>query len=79
MIPMLIYAAIMLVVSYAMTSYMMSKMDKPTTTAGELDVPTAEEGGTVPVCFGENIVKSSNVIWYGDAGTKAIKSKGGKK
>lgn len=76
---MLIYAVIMLVVSYAVSSYMISRMDKPVTTAGELDVPTAEEGGNVPVCFGENVVKSSNVIWYGDAGTKAIKSKGGKK
>ena len=76
---MLIYAVIMLAMSYAVSSYMISKMDTQVTTAGELDVPTAEEGGNVPVCFGETIISSSNVIWYGDAGVKPIKSKGGKK
>lgn len=74
---MFIYAMIMLVVSYAVTMSMMPKPEKPV--AGQLDVPTAEPGGVVPVCFGENILKQSNVIWYGNASTTEIKSKGGKK
>lgn len=72
-----IYAIVMLVVSYAITLSMMPKPEKPI--AGQLDVPTAEIGGNIPVCFGENVMKQSNVIWYGDPGTSPIKAKGGKK
>lgn len=73
----LVVAIIMAAVSYAITLAMMPKPEKPI--AGQLDVPVAKEGENVPVCFGENVVKQSNVIWYGDAGTSPIKTKGGKK
>lgn len=66
-----------LIVSYALTASMQPKAQKPV--AGQLDVPTATEGSTIPVCFGTNLAMQSNVTWYGNAGTKAIKSKGGKK
>lgn len=72
-----IYAVVMLVASYAITLSMQQKPERPV--AGQLDVPTAKEGGNIPVCFGRNIVKQSNVIWYGDPSTSEIKSKGGKK
>lgn len=73
----LVVALVMLVVSYAVAIIMQPKPKKPV--AGQLDVPTAEQGGNVPVCFGENVIKQSNVIWYGDPGTMPIKTKGGKK
>lgn len=73
----LVYAVVMLVVGYAITIAMQKAPEKPV--AGQLDVPTAEQGGNVPVCFGENIVKQSNVVWYGDPSVTEIKSKGGKK
>lgn len=73
----LAWMVVMMVVSYAISQSMQPKPQKPV--AGQLDVPTAEEGGSIPVCFGTNVCKQSNIIWYGDAGTKAIKSKGGKK
>lgn len=72
-----VVALVMLVVSYAITIAMTPKPEKPV--AGQLDVPTAEAGGNVPVCFGENILKQSNVIWYGNPSATPIKSKGGKK
>lgn len=29
-------------------------------------IPTAEPGRPIPVVFGECMVQSSNVVWYGD-------------
>ena len=45
----------------------------------DVDAPTAEEGRPIPVVFGTVLVKSANVVWYGDLRTTPIKSKGGKK
>mgnify|MGYP001769701133 FL=1 len=45
----------------------------------DFDAPTADEGRPVPVVFGTVLVKSANVVWYGDLRTTPIKSKGGKK
>jgi hypothetical protein len=44
----------------------------------EIDVPTATQGRAIPKVFGRRIVKSPNIIWYGDLGYKAIKQSGGK-
>ena len=46
---------------------------------GNMDVPTAEAGKTIPVVFGTMLIKDSNVIDYFDAKTVAIKSGGGGK
>lgn len=45
----------------------------------DLQVPTAEEGGEIPVLFGTRDLRSPNVVWYGDLRTVAIRKKGGKK
>ncbi|MBU6952756.1 hypothetical protein KP814_32075 [Hahella sp. HN01] len=45
----------------------------------DLDAPTADEGRPIPVVFGTVLVRSANVVWYGDLRTTPIKSKGGKK
>lgn len=45
----------------------------------DFEAPTAEVGRPVPVVFGTVLVKSPNVVWYGDLGSKPIKAKGGKK
>ena len=45
----------------------------------DVDAPPADEGRPVPVVFGTVLVKSANVVWYGDLRTTPIKSKGGKK
>jgi hypothetical protein len=51
----------------------------PSAELKDIDAPTADEGRPVPVVFGTVLVKSANVVWYGDLRTTPIKSKGGKK
>lgn len=46
---------------------------------GDLDVPTANEGSSIPVIFGRRHIKSPNVVWYGHLRTTAIKTSSGKK
>jgi len=45
---------------------------------GDIDVPTADGGRPIPVCFGTNLVTGPNVVWYGDLGYKKVKTKSGK-
>ena len=45
----------------------------------DFEAPTADEGRPVPVVFGSVLVRSANVVWYGDLRTTPIRSKGGKK
>ena len=47
-------------------------------TAGDLQVTTAEEGKTIPVVFG-TCWRGHNVVQYGDITSNAVKAKGGKK
>jgi len=44
----------------------------------DLQIPTAEPGRPIPVVFGTVIVKSSNVVWYGNLGYSKVKTKSGK-
>lgn len=46
---------------------------------GDIKVPQAKEGGSIPVLFGTRDIEAPNVVWYGDLKTVAVKSKGGKK
>ena len=62
-------------------SYSMAPMPQAAPPAGfnELKVPTAEEGGEIPVLFGTRDLLAPNVVWYGDFSSTAIRKKGGKK
>lgn len=64
------------VVSYALIPR--PKNNKPAPIS-DINVPTAEEGRSIPVLFGTRDIKGANVVWYGHLRTVAIKSKGGKK
>jgi hypothetical protein len=60
-------------------SYALAPRPKiPTPTAGTLDVPSPRLGSPVGVIFGECWIEDASVSYYGNASTKAIKSKGGK-
>lgn len=75
----LIYAVISAVISYGISALTANTQKPKGAEAGQLDIATADEGATIPVCFGENIIKQSNIVWYGDSSTVAIKvSSGGK-
>jgi hypothetical protein len=68
------YFVVVLVVSYSM----MPK-DQPDLPIGQIKAPTADEGRDIGVLFGTREITGPNVVWAGDFGTQAIKSKGGKK
>jgi len=44
----------------------------------EIDIPSADEGKPIPVVFGTMVVKSPNVVWYGDISYEPVKVSGGK-
>lgn len=44
----------------------------------DFDMPTAEPGRPIPVVFGTYVVKSPNVVWYGDLMSEPVMSDGGK-
>ena len=63
------------VIAYALRP----KPQGTTQSPGTLEVPTAEEGKTIPVLFGTRDISSANCVWYGDLKTEAIKAEVGKK
>lgn len=67
------------VVSLAISVIFQPKMRQQGPTAGQVEAPTAEEGRAIPVLFGTRDIDQSNVVWFGDLKTVAIKKKGGKK
>lgn len=74
------YALVMMIASYAISYYTARKSKGNEAQVGNMEVPTAEAGKTIPVIFGTILVKDANVIDYFDAKTEEIKSgKGGKK
>lgn len=73
----LLVSLVMMVISSALQAAAAPKAQAQEPEAGKLDVPTAEEGGAIPVVFGTCIIKTSNVVWYGDAKTTPIKQSAG--
>ena len=71
----LVIAVVIAVVALALTPK--TPEPKPPSLS-EIDIPTAEEGRPIPKVFGTHVVKSPNIVWYGDLGYKAVKTKGGK-
>lgn len=75
------WAAIAVLVISVLVQYALQPKT-PQPQAAELKdfyAPTADEGRPVPVVFGTVLVRSANVVWYGDLRTTPIRSKGGKK
>lgn len=75
----LLYALVMMVISYAIQMILMPRPENNDAVVGDMDIPTAEDGKTIPVVFGTILLKDSNIIDYFDAQAEAIKSDGGKK
>lgn len=69
--------AVVFIVAFAVAYATMPKPKGPE--LGTVESPTAEEGRSIPVLFGTRVIKSVNVVWYGDIRTEAIRKKGGKK
>ena len=68
------------VVAILLSAYLAPKPQNPKPGGlGDLKVPTASEGKSIPVLFGTRDISDPNVVWYGDLKTVAVKAKGGKK
>ena len=71
----LIIAAVLVILAYALTP----RPAEPKPQAmDEVDAPTAEEGKPIPKVYGTYVVKSPNIVWYGDLGYQAVRTKSGK-
>ena len=75
----LLFALVMMVISNAIQMILMPRPENNDAVVGDMDIPTAEDGKTIPVVFGTILLKDSNIIDYFDAQAEAIKSGGGKK
>ncbi|GAB6191158.1 hypothetical protein [Desulfocastanea catecholica] len=67
------------VASLAISCLTRPKPENSNPSAGEIEVPTAEEGSVIPVLFGTRNLEGMNVVWYGDVRVVPIKKSGGKK
>lgn len=56
-------------------AYSMRPKTQSTKPSGLEDIttPTAEDGREIPVLFGTRIIEGSNLVWYGDLKTEAIR------
>jgi len=71
----LIIFIISLVVCYAMAP----KATQPAPASlSDMDIPTAEPGRCIPVVFGTRLLKSPNIVWYGDLRYSPVETSSGK-
>ena len=68
----LVYAAIVVVLAFALQPK--TPGAKPAN-LNEISVPTAKQGKPIPKVFGQRIVQSPNIVWYGDMGYNKVKGK----
>lgn len=61
---------VMMVLSYALQP---RPKAPPSAGLGDVQAPTAEVGRPIPVIFGTVLLRGSNVLWYGDLSSTAIK------
>ena len=47
-------------------------------TLEDFDVPMVNQGSSIPVIFGTFLIKSANVVWYGDLKTTKVRTNAGK-
>lgn len=75
------FVPVLISLGLAVISYLLQPKPPGVKASGlsDFDIPSAEEGREIPVLFGTREITGSNVVWYGDLRTKAIRKKGGKK
>jgi len=66
----IVYAVVMMVISEIIRSA--TEKAPENAAPGKMDVPTAENGGTISVLFGTDVIEDMNVVWYGDSATAPI-------
>lgn len=66
-------AVVGMAVSYLLTPRLSGP--KATSRPQEMGDPTAEAGKPVPVVFGEMLIDSPNILWFGEKATRSRKVK----
>lgn len=77
----MVYVQIILLIVSLIVSYALRPkpvIPKPAAIE-DFDIPMAELGRAIPVVFGQVLVKSPSVMWYGDLRSTPIQKSGGKK
>ena len=73
------FAAIVVALVMAVVGELLRPKVKPNnakaSSLDDFDIPTAEEGRSLQIFAGKVKIDGSNVVWYGDLSTKAIKKK----
>lgn len=72
------YLIIFIVMTAAATALAPKAAEPMPASLTDFNMPTAEPGRPIPVVFGTVLVKSPNVVWYGDLAARPIKTDGGK-
>lgn len=69
-----------MIVSALLSAALAPKPPKPKPAAlADFDVPLSEQGRSISVVFGEELIEDPNVLWYGDLASKPVKKKAKKK
>lgn len=77
---MFVYAIVMMVISYTISSLMAPKPTKPSPQSLEDgDIPRMEEGTAQTVIFGDVWISDWYILWWGNQRSREIKSKSGGK
>ena len=69
----IIYAVIVVILAFALQPK--TPGTKPASLS-DIDVPTAKQGKPIPKVFGQRILQSPNIVWYGDLGYNKVRGKG---
>ena len=76
----MVYAAIVIAVVSLIVAFTMQPKtpEQKPPSLDDLEIATAEEGKSIPKVYGTYVLKSPNIVYYGDLGYKEVKSGGGK-
>jgi len=70
---------IQLTISLILSAVFAPDIDTPEAASlEEFDVPRLNQGKSLPVIFGTFLIKSANVLWYGDLKTEEVITNAGK-
>ena len=59
----IVLIAVIIYCAYAMSA---DAPDAVPDSLRDVQAPTAEQGRAIPVAFGTVLIKSANIVWYGD-------------
>ena len=71
----LVFSVIVVILAFALQP---SPPKQKVPSLSDLNIPTVGQGKPIPKVFGQRIVQSPSIVWYGDLGYNKVKADGGK-